>query len=109
MRGYRWPGNVRELVNVLERAAVLSEGGELRVHLPSQRGEASAAAGLATLREVERAHLRRVLQATGGKLYGPGGAAEVLGLKPSTLQSRMSKLGVSRVQPRLEDGDPGAR
>ena len=97
MRSYRWPGNVRELVNVLERATVLSEEGELRVNLPARRGLGPGAPPLAPLREVERAHLRRVLDATGGKIYGPGGAAEVLGLKPSTLQSRMKRLGVDRL------------
>jgi transcriptional regulator with GAF, ATPase, and Fis domain len=96
LEAYRWPGNVRELVNVLERAAVLSEEETLRVHLPRARPGA-ATPGLATLAEVERAHLERVLEATGGKLYGRGGAAEILGLKPSTLQSRMRKLGVKRL------------
>ena len=83
---------------MLERATVLAEGEDLRVSLPE--GPAAGRlppAGLATLAEVERAHLRRVLEATGGKLYGPGGAAEILDLKPTTLQSRMRKLGVPRL------------
>ena len=97
LRTYPWPGNVRELVNVLERATVLSPKGELCIDLPeSGGGLASAAASLAPLSEVERAHVQRVLAATGGRIYGAGGAAEILGLKPSTLQSRMRKLGIER-------------
>ncbi len=102
LRAYPWPGNVRELVNALERAVALAQDGELRVNVPEIRKGLGARRGaggpghLETLEEVERRHVQRVLEATGGKLYGPGGAAEVLGLKPSTLQSRMKKLGIRR-------------
>jgi transcriptional regulator with GAF, ATPase, and Fis domain len=107
MRRYGWPGNIRELKNALERSAILAEGPVLEPVLPGEsappRAKAPAApAGgaaaetLPTLRESERALVRRALEATGGRLYGAGGAAELLGLKPTTLQSRMKKLGVSR-------------
>ncbi|MCC6407032.1 MAG: sigma 54-interacting transcriptional regulator [Planctomycetes bacterium] len=100
LRAYPWPGNVRELVNCLERATILSSTQELVLDLPHDAvtREASGGAALGTLAEHERAYLERVLDHTGGKLYGKGGAAEILGLKPSTLQSRMQKLGVSRAR-----------
>ncbi len=107
LAAYDWPGNVRELANVLERASILSSRRELGpavLDLPAGReaqGKAVAAAPaagarLATLDDVQRAHIERVLAVTGGRIYGTGGAAERLGLKPSTLQSRMRKLGVRR-------------
>ena len=104
LRAYAWPGNVRELANVLERATILSRGPIITADLVDlPRGGAAsvpAVAGDATpllsLAELERQHLRRVLDHTGGRIYGPSGAAAILGLKPSTLQSRMKKLGVNR-------------
>jgi transcriptional regulator with GAF, ATPase, and Fis domain len=100
LRAYPWPGNVRELVNCLERATILSSSRELALDLPSESNPTSASptAPLGTLAANERAYLERVLDHTGGKLYGKGGAAEILGLKPSTLQSRMQKLGVQRAR-----------
>jgi transcriptional regulator with GAF, ATPase, and Fis domain len=108
LASYDWPGNIRELANVLERATILSPKRELGptvLDLPSRadvnRGPASprvagSAVRVDTLDEVQRAHIERVLGLTDGRLYGKGGAAERLGLKPSTLQSRMKKLGVRR-------------
>jgi formate hydrogenlyase transcriptional activator len=102
LRGHGWPGNVRELVNTLERATILSPAGDLEVALPgarrrARREDASRPAGpFPSLKELERDYLQRVLEATGGKVYGAGGAAEVVGLKPSTLQSLMKRLGVAR-------------
>jgi DNA-binding NtrC family response regulator len=100
---------VRELVNCLERAAILCPSGELAVDLPATRETArvtpeAPAAGARTGRElrsladVERAYIAEVLQATRGKIYGPDGAARILGLAPSTLQNRMKKLGVRRTE-----------
>ncbi|MGZ8094842.1 MAG: sigma 54-interacting transcriptional regulator [Methylosarcina sp.] len=95
---YGWPGNIRELRNVIERAVILAQTPSLRIELPS----ASAALlpshdpGLALLTEVERDHIVRVLEATGWRIRGSAGAAEILGLKPSTLESRMAKLGIRR-------------
>ncbi len=100
---YSWPGNIRELVNILERATILSGAGELDVDLPPPkqgRGKlfepASQPSSWPTLSALEREYIERVLNATDGKVYGTGGAAEILGLKPSTLQSRMAKLGLKR-------------
>jgi formate hydrogenlyase transcriptional activator len=99
---YAWPGNIRELQNVLERACVLATGprvslGEtLRAATPTPAGAgAPASQTLLPLEESERAHIRRALAATSGRIHGPGGAAERLGINPSTLRSRMQKLGIS--------------
>ncbi len=102
-----WPGNVRELVNALERATILTEGTVLEMGNGRTRAlpapvEAAPVAGPAkpesilTLREMERAHITRALEATDGKIHGPGGAAELLDINPSTLRSRMKKLEVVR-------------
>jgi transcriptional regulator with GAF, ATPase, and Fis domain len=109
LAAYDWPGNIRELANALERATILSRKPELgpeAFDLPL-RGPGPAVvvapepAPLApgdvpTLDEVQRQHILRVLALTHGRIYGAGGAAALLGLKPSTLQSRMKKLGIAR-------------
>ncbi|MBN2491252.1 MAG: sigma 54-interacting transcriptional regulator [Planctomycetes bacterium] len=94
---YHWPGNVRELENVIERAVILGDGPDLRVD------EGLLGAGSRgpkyrqiTLAEMERRYIAEVLDATSGVIYGPHGAAALLGVKPSTLQSRMKRLGVTR-------------
>jgi transcriptional regulator with GAF, ATPase, and Fis domain len=101
LRACGWPGNLRELSNVLERAMILRGDATLgpdALDLPHEPGtrEDEATPELLPLHELERRHVLRVLRATGGKLYGAGGAAAILGLKPSTLQSRMKKLGIER-------------
>jgi formate hydrogenlyase transcriptional activator len=112
LAAHPWPGNLRELGNVLERATILAPGRELgpdvlelpghpASSVPSTEPEAApraqATAGrVATLDDVQRDHIQRVLALTGGRLYGRGGAAGLLGLKPTTLQSRMKRLGISR-------------
>jgi formate hydrogenlyase transcriptional activator len=94
---YRWPGNVRELRNVIERAMILSKGPILTIVPPGELdGSDSAPEDSLDLVSVERAHIRRVLRMTGGRIRGPRGAAELLGLKPTTLESRMARLGVAR-------------
>lgn len=103
-----WPGNLTELANVLERAALVAGGTGLGpdvLELPVRRGLApgSAAWRARTLADVQREHIRAVLVQTGGRIYGEQGAARLLGLKPSTLQSRMQKLGLDR---RDVVGDP---
>ncbi len=90
----RWRGNVRELVNVLERATILAQDEVLAFEAPRLPAAAPPAEPIVTLAEVERGHILKALQSTGGKLYGPGGAADLLGLKGSTLQSRMKKHGL---------------
>jgi PAS domain S-box-containing protein len=96
-----WPGNVRELQNVIEQAILVSDGPLLRLseHVklePAGAGASSGAASPRSLEDVERTHILEVLQATEWKLEGREGAAAVLGLKPSTLRSRMQKLDIRR-------------
>ena len=99
---YDWPGNVRELENVIERALILSRGSTLRVEDltgATPRPAASDAPPAATLRrldDVERDHIRAVLERCGWRVNGEGNAAEVLGLHPNTLRFRMKKLGITR-------------
>jgi len=93
---YAWPGNVRELENLIERAVILSPGTGLRVPLAELQSVESAPANASTLEQMEREHILRVLRASQWRLSGPGGAAESLGMKRTTLQSRMKKLGISK-------------
>jgi formate hydrogenlyase transcriptional activator len=95
LQHYDWPGNVRELRNIVERAMITASGPTLKIDLPGTTAT-PVAQGLATLAEAERDHIRRVLESTGGRIRGVGGAAEILGLKPTTLESRMAKLGMRR-------------
>ncbi len=95
LQHYQWPGNVRELRNIIERAMILANGPMLGIDLPGG-GAVPASRGLATLAEAEREHIRRALEAADGRIRGAGGAAEILGLPPTTLESRMAKLGLRR-------------
>jgi len=90
-----WPGNVRELRNVIERGMILTTGPEFQAPLP-QPPAAAAEDGSLALADVERAHILSVLELTGWRVSGTGGAAERLGLKPTTLNARMAKLGIRR-------------
>ena len=103
LQQYDWPGNVRELQHVLERAVITSTGSRLNVELPAASGagripEASAAAEsvrtVAEIRQLEADNIRAALKAANGKVSGPGGAAELLGLKPTTLASRIKTLEI---------------
>jgi formate hydrogenlyase transcriptional activator len=106
--GYGWPGNIRELSNVIERALILSPGPVLR--LDTTFPEASQPAAPAErLDEVERAHVLRVLDRSRWRINGPGNAAEILGLHPNTLRSRMKRLGIVRPGPRPSAGPGEAR
>jgi formate hydrogenlyase transcriptional activator len=100
LESHPWPGNVRELENALQRALILSPGPELQVpDLPAAARPAPAAgpAGVPGHFDDEmRALLERALQATGGRIYGPEGAAALLGLKPTTLQGKLRRFGVRR-------------
>jgi formate hydrogenlyase transcriptional activator len=96
-----WPGNVRELENHLQRALILSPGEELVLPEPllPQVAARTPRHGVKTGSSLDgavRAAIEAALRSTRGKLYGPGGAAALLGLKPSTLQSKMVKLGIER-------------
>ena len=95
---YAWPGNIRELANVLERAIILSPGSTLVLHgvLDITPSPALPAAPAHSLAGVERAHILAVLEACQWRIKGDGHAAARLGLPPSTLRSRMKKLGITR-------------
>ena len=101
LTGYGWPGNVRELENVLERSVILSTGSVLRLPpgfemtLPSNGGFIRTDLRV-PLDELEREHIRNVLESTDWKIEGEDGAAARLGLKPSTLRSRMKKHDIER-------------
>jgi formate hydrogenlyase transcriptional activator len=94
LRRYDWPGNVRELENAIERAVILTTGPVLQVPLSDFRRHDVTPASGATLEATEREAILRTLRETNGVLGGPRGAAARLGLKRTTLQSRMRKLGI---------------
>jgi formate hydrogenlyase transcriptional activator len=113
LANYSWPGNVRELENLIERAVLLSPGKELRVPIselksvtlttagadlfsPASTPSPSSASPLSTLAEADRQHILRALRQTEWRIAGPKGAATLLGMKRTTLQARMRKLGIRR-------------
>jgi PAS domain S-box-containing protein len=103
---YAWPGNVRELQNVIERAAILARNGRVRIDLPDIAAglhvgrKPPATAGRSPVltevdrRERDRGNILTALEACGGKVFGRGGAAELLDVKPTTLASRIKALGI---------------
>ena len=97
---YGWPGNIRELENFIERAVILSRGATLDVPLAELKQPSKAplaeTAPFTTLDAAEREHIRHVLQAANWQVGGPNGAAAKLGMKRTTLQSKMAKLGIQR-------------
>jgi len=100
LQRYKWPGNIRELRNVIEHAVIISSGSILQVHLPQEPGGASFKNQ--TLEETEYQHIIEVLTRTGWRVKGPNGAAEQLGLNPSTLFSRMNKLGIPNLRKKFD-------
>jgi transcriptional regulator with GAF, ATPase, and Fis domain len=94
LQAYPWPGNVRELRNIIERAMITHAGGPLRAVVP--RLSDSPGAKSMALEDVEREHILCALELTRWRVRGQGGAAEVLRVKPTTLESRMAKLGIRR-------------
>jgi formate hydrogenlyase transcriptional activator len=97
LQRYSWPGNVRQLRNVVERAVIVATGPQLVIEVPQHRERAMPRTTM-TLTELESSHIRDVLKSTGWRVRGSGGAAERLGLKPTTLESRMVRLGITRHQ-----------
>jgi formate hydrogenlyase transcriptional activator len=97
LQAYAWPGNVRELQNVVERAVILSQGPRLDLGgwLPPP-GPRPRGGAIRTLAELEREHIVAVLEVTGWRVSGAQGAAALLGMKPTTLEARMKKLGIRR-------------
>jgi PAS domain S-box-containing protein len=95
LQRYPWPGNARELRNVVEHAMIVSPGKTLVVNPPTLVA-AKRSAEKQSLQEVERQHILRVLEETGWRVAGKNGAAKILGLKPTTLEARMKKLGINR-------------
>jgi len=107
LAAYHWPGNVRELQNAVERAVILSQGGPLRFELaapasvesPRAKSQPSGPSKFLTrdaLKRHERESIASALKQSGGKVFGPDGAAELLGMKPTTLASRIKALGLKR-------------
>ena len=97
LQQYSWPGNIRELRNVVERAMIMGTGRRLTFSVPA--ASAASAGRSAKLEDVEREHIRTVLESTGWRVRGVDGAARRLGLKPTTLESRLARLGLKRPQP----------
>jgi transcriptional regulator with GAF, ATPase, and Fis domain len=93
LQRYHWPGNVRELRNVIEYAVIVSQGETLLLRQPESNGHQKN--GILTLAEAETRQIRQALLQTGWRIKGEGGAAKLLGVNPSTLYSRMQKLGIS--------------
>ncbi len=92
---YSWPGNIRELENLIERAVGLTRGSTLQIPLAELRTAPETTVPV-TLVQAERDHIRRVLETSNWVIGGPNGAATRPGMKRTTLQSKMKKLGISR-------------
>jgi DNA-binding NtrC family response regulator len=97
LQQYPWPGNIRELRNIVERAMIVASGPELTIALPTP--SARSARSSLKLADVEKEHIRSVLESTGWRIRGAAGAANCLGLRPTTLETRMAKLGLVRPRP----------
>ena len=95
LQRYAWPGNIRELRNVVERAMIIATGPRLTIPLPSAPVPVAGRRS-ERLVDVERAHIQSVLESSRWRVRGVGGAADVLGLPPTTLETRMAKLGIVR-------------
>jgi formate hydrogenlyase transcriptional activator len=96
MERYSWPGNIRELQNFMERSVILSSRGGFGAQIVELSGQAIPAAGVGTLADADRAHIEATLRDTNWRVGGPNGAAARLGVKRTTLISRMRKLGIWR-------------
>ncbi|MFL6280485.1 MAG: sigma-54 interaction domain-containing protein [Vicinamibacterales bacterium] len=94
LQHYSWPGNIRELRNVVERAMIVAT--TRRLAIPAPHSSPAAMRRSARLIDIEKEHIRGVLESTGWRIRGTAGAADRLGLKPTTLETRMAKLGLTR-------------
>ena len=94
LQRYAWPGNIRELRNVVERGLILATGPCLSIPVP--HSTICSTSGSTKLEDVVRAHMRSVLERVDWRIRGAGGAAEQLGLRPTTLEGRMQRLGLRR-------------
>ncbi|WP_068137470.1 sigma 54-interacting transcriptional regulator [Roseimaritima ulvae] len=94
LQDYDWPGNIRELSNAVERAMILADGDTLHIEPPA--GSHSGPTANKTLKQVEREQILHVLEETGWRIRGKGGAAERLDIKPTTLEARMARQGIQR-------------
>jgi DNA-binding NtrC family response regulator len=95
LQQHGWPGNIRELRNVVERAMIVTTGPRLTIPVPAT-AQAPTRSSSEKLTDVETEHIRGVLESTGWRIRGTGGAAERLGLRPTTLETRLAKLGLRR-------------
>ena len=95
LQRYSWPGNIRELRNVVERAMIVATGPQLTIALPTASGSTDRRCSEKMV-DVQREHIRGVLESTRWRIRGVGGAADRLGLRPTTLETRMVKLGLAR-------------
>jgi transcriptional regulator with GAF, ATPase, and Fis domain len=100
LQRYSWPGNVRELRNAVERAMIQASGPRVRIPVPTPLSVAALRSQ--RLVDVQKEHIRKVLETSGWRVRGAGGAAERLGLRPTTLETRMMRLGLSRPRTSLE-------
>jgi PAS domain S-box-containing protein len=97
LSAYPWPGNVRELANVLERSVIISRGNSLELgEWVSAPAESLSAGAEPTSRDLSRERIIEALERTGWRVSGPRGAAQLLGLKPTTLEARMKRMGITR-------------
>ncbi len=98
LESYSWPGNVRELQNVIQRAVITTQDGIFKLHLDDPSPESSGIPDpgtmtLTNLKDLEKQIIQQALAQSGGRIYGPNGAAAILDIKPTTLASRMKKMG----------------
>jgi formate hydrogenlyase transcriptional activator len=105
LKDYPWPGNVRELENLVERAMIVSTGGVLEVDPSWLKTAATIETAPASLADRERRGILEAIERCGGRIYGPGGAAALLGVKPTTLYGKMRKHRIERPGPRCPERD----
>jgi transcriptional regulator with GAF, ATPase, and Fis domain len=98
LSAYGWPGNIRELENMIERGVILSQGNRLELNFPVQRDRSAVDpfSDRPSLDEIQRRYIRFIIAQSGGKISGPGGAAEILGMKRTSLYTRMKALGIKK-------------